>query len=78
MTNEELLKEIVSLPDNDKNRLERFIVFLKGKHSAANPVQKRSFREEKAFGMWKDREEMEDSIKWVRDIRKKHWRQEAP
>ena len=26
------------------------------------------------FGMWKDREEMEDSAQWVRNLREKEWK----
>jgi len=28
------------------------------------------------FGMWKDREDMKDSGKWVRNLRKKEWKRE--
>lgn len=33
--------------------------------------KKINFRKLPAFGMWKDREDMKDSAKWVRDLRKK-------
>lgn len=26
------------------------------------------------FGMWKDREDMEDSAQWVRNLREKEWK----
>ena len=25
------------------------------------------------FGMWKDRDEMQDSLKWVRELRNREW-----
>ena len=28
----------------------------------------------KAFGMWKDRKDMEDSIQWVRNLREREWK----
>lgn len=28
-------------------------------------------------GMWKDREDMQDSTAWVRDLRRKEWRQHS-
>ena len=34
-------------------------------------VKKFNWRAHPAFGMWKDREDMKDSAKWVRELRKK-------
>lgn len=33
-----------------------------------------SFLKHPAFGMWKDREDMKDSVEWVRQVRKTRWR----
>jgi hypothetical protein len=33
--------------------------------------------EDPLFGMWADREDMKDSVAWVRRERKKWWRQDA-
>ena len=75
MTNEELLKEISSLPAEAKGQIERFIAFLKRKQKTAKPdVPKTSFRDDPAFGMWKDREDMKDGgAAWVRKIREEQW-----
>ncbi|PIU57309.1 MAG: hypothetical protein COS88_01520 [Chloroflexi bacterium CG07_land_8_20_14_0_80_51_10] len=36
-----------------------------------------SFPEDKveAFGIWKDRDDIRDSIEWVRNLREKEWHQ---
>ncbi len=35
------------------------------------PIKKVDFRKLPGFGMWKDREDMKDSAKWVHDLRVK-------
>ena len=75
MTNEEILREINSLPIEAKRQIEDFVSFLreryKGKQAANAPV---SDLETEAFvGMWRDREDMRDSSAWVRNVRETHW-----
>jgi len=74
MTNEDLLREISSLPAEARALIEKYIDSLK-KHKPVSVKKRGSFRDEPAFGIWKDREEMKDSVEWVRNIRKTHWRQ---
>lgn len=75
MTNEELIKEITSLPADAKGQIERFVVLLKRRQKTTKPeVSNGSFRDEPAFGMWKDREDMKDGgAAWVRRIRETQW-----
>lgn len=73
MTNEELLKEIALLPDDSKRKVEEFITSLK-KSFRANSPGSAPFREESFFGIWKDREDMKDSVEWVREVRRIHWK----
>ena len=75
MTNEELIKEIPSLPSEIKNQIERIIErFKKDQASEKKPVVRRPLREEPFFGMWKDREDMKDGgAAWVRKIREEQW-----
>lgn len=77
MTNEELLKEIASLPDKDREKIEHFIALLKRSGTARPSTPNGSFRDDPAFGMWKDREDMKDSVEWVRNTRRTHWRQRS-
>ncbi len=74
MTNEELLKELDELQPIERVTIESLIKLFTGKRAKrVAKASKRSFREEKAFGMWKDREDMKDSVEWVRNIRRTHW-----
>jgi hypothetical protein len=74
MTNEELLKELDALQPKERGTIESLIkLFTDKRVKQVTKAPKRSFREEKAFGMWKDREDMKDSIEWVRNIRRTHW-----
>ncbi|MBA3769384.1 MAG: hypothetical protein H0X08_02580 [Blastocatellia bacterium] len=77
MTNEELLKEITSMPEEDKRIVERLIAKIRKRLSGTVPQpdnKKTSFRDEPFFGMWADREDMkEGGAAWVRKIRKEQW-----
>lgn len=75
MTNEELIKEIPSLPDEVIRRIERIVEQFKQDQIAdEKPKARRPLREEPFFGMWKDREDMaEGGAAWVRKIRREQW-----
>lgn len=77
MTNEELIKEITSMPDKDKRIVERVIARIRKRFTETNarPVEKKpSFRDDSFFGIWADREDMkEGGAAWVRKIRKEQW-----
>ena len=72
MTNEEMVKEIDSLPSEAKRQVEDFVSFLRARYAAHLPSD-RKFASEEFFGVWSDREEMTDSSAWVRSIREQHW-----
>lgn len=71
MTNEDLLREIASLPAEAKLQVEKFVEYLQ--HRKAPSKSQLPLDEEPAFGMWSDREEMLDSTAWVKNIRETHW-----
>jgi hypothetical protein len=77
MTNEELLKEITSMPDKDKRTVERLIARIRKRYTepkVQSDKKKRSFRDDPFFGIWADREDMkEGGAAWVRKIRKEQW-----
>lgn len=77
MTNEELLKEINSLPAEAKHRVEDLIGRLRKIYStrAARSVETTgSFKDDPFFGIWADREDMkEGGAAWVRKIRREQW-----
>jgi hypothetical protein len=75
MTDEEILREINSLPPEAQRQLEDFISFLRERYKDAQPkAASTSDLESEAFvGMWRDREDMSDSSAWVRNVRQSHW-----
>jgi hypothetical protein len=75
MTDEEILREINSLPPEAQRQLEDFISFLRERYGSSQPkTAPASALESEAFvGMWRDREDMRDSAAWVRSVRQSHW-----
>jgi hypothetical protein len=65
------------LPQEAKRQVEDFISFLLERARSGNrkrqSVPLTSLEDEPFIGMWKDRTELEDSSKWVRDLRKSEW-----
>jgi len=54
-----------------------FIAFLRARYKPHHPndkLQKASLLDEPFIGMWRDREVMEDSSKWVQDMRQSEWK----
>jgi len=75
MTKEELLREINSLPIEAQRQIEDFIAFLRLRYKSQSPKETSisDLQTEKFVGMWRDREDMQDSTAWVRNVRDKHW-----
>jgi len=75
MTDEEILREINSLPPEAQRQLEDFLSFLRERYGNEQPkTAPTSGLESEAFvGMWRDREDMRDSSAWVRNVRRTHW-----
>lgn len=75
MTNEELIKEIPSLPASVRLRIGRIIdTFRKqSNQSSADRAGKIPLRDEPFVGMWSDREDMKDPVEWVRNVRRTLW-----
>jgi hypothetical protein len=71
MTNEDLLREIMSLPADAKRKVEKYVDYLR--RSKTVPAASVQLEEEEFFGIWRDRDEMRDSTAWVRNIRETHW-----
>ncbi len=76
MTDEEMLREIDSLPLEAQRQIKDFIAFLRERYkdSPALKIAPLADLETEGFvGMWRDREDMRDSTAWVRNVREKHW-----
>lgn len=68
-----LAREIASLPPEARSRLEEFIAFLKSRYPKPPSTRKKGSKPlsaEPFIGMWRDREDMRDSAKWVRAMRR--------
>lgn len=75
MTTEEILREINSLPPEAQRQLEEFISFLRERYqeTQAKSAPSSNLEAEAFVGMWRDREDMQDSLAWVRQVRQSHW-----
>jgi hypothetical protein len=74
VTDEEILREINSLPPEAQRQLQDFVSFLRERYRSSQPkLAPLPDLESEAFvGMWRDRDEMSDSSAWVRSIRQSH------
>jgi len=71
MIKKELIKQIKQLPPEAQKEAADFVDFLSQKYlQKEQSSPKKSILDSPFRGMWKDREDMKDSTKWVRNIRK--------
>jgi hypothetical protein len=74
MSEEELIKQLKKLPFEAQQEAANFVEFLSKKYlqqsDKTDSSKKKSILESSFRGMWKDREDMQDSTKWVRELRK--------
>jgi len=76
MKQEELLREFLDLPPEGQAEVVDLIEFLRSRHRSRNPkdtARSLNLAEESFVGMWKDREDMQDSSAWVRSAREREW-----
>ncbi len=77
MDQERIWQEFTSLPPEAQQQVMEFIAFLRQRHKpgrAARRARKRpNLADEPFIGMWRDREDMQDSSAWVRRLREREW-----
>lgn len=74
MRQESFLHDYSTLPPEAQRQVEDFIAFLKTRYGTRYANKEKSGLSEEPFiGIWRNREDMTDSIKWVRNIRKSEW-----
>lgn len=77
MSDKELIKQIEKLPSEARQEAADFVEFLSKKYiqqsKGSDSPQKKSILNSSFRGMWKDREDLQDSTKWVRELRKSRW-----
>lgn len=65
--------DIENLPEEAQLLLIDFLEILK-KHYTQPFKNEKKLEDEPFIGMWKNREEMNNSSQWVREVRKQQWR----
>jgi hypothetical protein len=77
MTNEDILRDIVSLPPEGQRLVADFVAFLHQRYGTLTSLEKdepTDLLEEAFIGMWQDRDDMLDSTSWVRQSRESEWK----
>lgn len=65
-----LVQIINSLTTEERINLEQKLQVQTLSSTKVSPL---NFKDEPFVGMWKDREDMEDSSQWVRQVRQQEW-----
>ena len=75
MATPRILREIETLPPEAQKQVSDFVAFLKARYGVTlrKKTKRGKLENEPFFGMWKDREDMRDSTKWVRELRQREW-----
>jgi len=75
MKPENLWQQFDTLPTEAKREVIDFIAFLQIRYERSVFVKKAKrskLKNEPFIGMWKDRDDMSDSVAWVRGLRRRH------
>jgi len=76
MTNEDMLREFSALPPEGQRIVAEIVSALRQRYAnqqSAPQPESVNLLTEPFIGMWKDREEMADSVEWVRNLREQEW-----
>ncbi|HEX8491262.1 MAG TPA: hypothetical protein VF658_00325 [Pyrinomonadaceae bacterium] len=76
MTDKEILRELASLPPEGQRQVAEFIAFLRERYNQSQQTGKpeiTDLAQENFIGMWREREDMQDSSAWVRSSREREW-----
>lgn len=68
-------QEITQLPLEEQCEVLDFVTFLQSRHKSRTVDKRGKGRPSEApfIGMWKGREDMADSVAWVRKVRREQW-----
>ncbi|MFQ5612781.1 MAG: hypothetical protein ACE5H9_11675 [Anaerolineae bacterium] len=76
MNREELWSELVALPPEARQQVIDFIAFLRARYAPLTMVddlERPDLADEAFVGMWRNRQDLEDSRSWVRGVREQEW-----
>jgi len=79
---EKMLQKLSDLPQDAQQEANDFIDFLLLRYRyspscSSSSQSHRSLMDEPFVGMWKDREDMQDSNAWLRKVRHQEWNQKT-
>jgi len=80
MENVNIVREIASLPPEAQKQVIDFVAFLRARYATTQPVRKTRrtrLADEPFIGMWRNREDMQDSTAWVQSLRQHEWERGA-
>jgi hypothetical protein len=74
MTHEEILRDLASLPPEGQDKAAEFIAGLREYYARQGSGHNQlDFSNLAFFGIWRDRADMQDSSKWLRQLREREW-----
>ncbi len=77
MQSDNLWNDFSALPVDAQRQVTELIANLRQRYLQQQPkkkLKKLDLREEPFIGIWKDREDMQDSSAWVRNLRESEWK----
>jgi hypothetical protein len=74
MEQDKIYKDISNLPPEARRQVFDFISFLKSRYKRPQKkVMRNNIINDPFIGIWKDREDMKDSSRWLRNVRNSEW-----
>ena len=77
METERIIVDITNLPPQAQRQVADFIDFIRTRYQTPDtqPSKQTNLANEPFIGIWKDRQDMQDSSAWIRERRKSEWRE---
>lgn len=73
---ERFVEEFTSLPDEAQRQVLDFVAFLQQRYKSTQAVPTSrvvALEKESFIGMWRNRQDLEDSTAWIRNTREAQW-----
>lgn len=74
MNAQQAIKIIERLSPERRAEVFDFIEFISQRAGITESAPRPPLRDEPALGLWAGREEMDDSVMWVQELRRREWR----
>ncbi len=71
-----IVREMADLPPEAQKQVVDFVAFLKARYSSTPTTRKAKrtkLANEPFIGMWRTRQDLQDSTAWVRSLRQREW-----